>query len=546
MTLASLRGRQYRAGRVHLLGARTLGWPRISSVTQLAEEANPVHPRVRTLLAALAAICVATAVNAEPVGKYWTVTPFAGFTIFDGDLRFPTTNPLKDNVYLGGRIGYHAWPWLGIEGAAGFVPTEEDVVSAQKKVDWMHAGGDFMLTPWASRYGGPFLLAGGQWGQLKPSGGGSGSAVNQGNVDYGGGLIFWLTDAIGLRFEARQFLWIPKKTSEQKFNTTLVGGGLTFALGARPRDTDGDGVPDHRDKCPATPQGARVDANGCPHDADGDGVLDGLDSCPSTPKGATVNQYGCPSDTDKDGVFDGLDQCPDTPAGAKVDDKGCPMDSDGDGVFDGLDQCPNTPPHTKVDAKGCPVVVDSDGDGVMDDRDKCPDTPAGVKVDQDGCPVEMVEKETELLDTGMIRLQDVNFETAKADILPESYPSLDIVGQILTKWPQLRIEVGGHTDSRGGAAYNQKLSEARANSVLTYLKNKFPGLHGEQFTAKGYGKSKPIAPNTNDLGRAKNRRVEFVVLNKDVLRKETENRRLLKKNEGAPPPGGAPADTTRH
>ncbi len=503
-----------------------------------------MYSRVRLLLAVLAAICFASAVSAEPVGKYWTVTPFGGFTIFDGDLRFPTTHPLKDNVYLGGRIGYQAWRWMGIEGAAGFVPTEEDLPVAQKKVDWMHAGGDLMFTPWASRYGGPFLLVGGQWGRLKPSSGASGASVNQGNLDYGGGLIFWLTDGIGLRFEARQFLWIPKETSADKLNTTLVGAGLTFALGAKPRDTDGDGVPDHRDKCPGTPQGARVDANGCPHDSDGDGVLDGLDSCPSTPKGATVNQFGCPSDTDKDGVFDGIDQCPDTPVGAKVDAKGCPMDSDGDGVFDGLDQCPNTPPHTKVDAKGCPVVVDSDGDGVTDDKDKCPDTPAGVKVDQDGCPVEMIEKETELLDTGMIRLQDVNFETAKADILPESYPSLDIVGQILTKWPQLRIEVGGHTDGRGGTVYNQKLSEARANAVLTYLKNKFPGLHGEQFTAKGYGKSKPIAPNTTDLGRAKNRRVEFVVLNKDVLRKETENRRLQMK--GGAPPGGAPADTTKH
>ena len=497
-----------------------------------------MRPQVRILLGALAAMLFASAVHAEPVGRYWTVTPFGGFTIFDGDLRFPGNQPLKDNVYFGGRIGYQGWRWLGIEGAAGFVPTEEDVTSNAKKVDWMHAGGDLMFTPWASRYGGPFLLAGGQWGQLKPSGGGD--KVNQGNADYGGGLLFWLTDGIGVRFEARQLLWIPKETSNDKKNTTIVGGGLTFALGSRPRDTDGDGVPDHRDKCPDTPKGARVDATGCPHDADGDGVLDGLDSCPGTPKGATVNQYGCPSDTDKDGVFDGIDQCPDTPAGAKVDEKGCPMDSDGDGVFDGLDQCPNTPPHTKVDEKGCPVVVDSDGDGVLDDRDKCPNTPAGVKVDIDGCPVEMVEKETELLDTGMIRLQDVNFETAKADLLPESYPSLDIVGQILTKWPQLRIEVGGHTDSRGTDAYNLKLSQARAASVLSYLTQKFPGLHPEQFTSKGYGESKPIAPNTTDLGRAKNRRVEFVVLNKDVLRKETENRRLQQKNESAP------ADTTKH
>jgi OOP family OmpA-OmpF porin len=227
------------------------------------------------------------------------------------------------------------------------------------------------------------------------------------------------------------------------------------------------------------------------------------------------------------------------------------MDSDGDGVLDGIDQCPNTPKGAKVDAKGCPM--DSDGDGVPDGIDQCPDTPKGLKVDATGCPIEVTERETELLDTGMIRLQNVNFETNKADILPDSYPTLDAVGLLLTKWPQLKVEIGGHTDSRGSAVKNQKLSEARATSVRSYILSKYPTLDPKQFTVKGYGKSKPIAPNTNDLNMAKNRRVEFVVQNKDVLKKEVEKRRLLKEHEAtpapapAPPPSPAPApaDTTK-
>jgi len=309
-----------------------------------------------------------------------------------------------------------------------------------------------------------------------------------------------------------------------------------LTLHAAVPDTDGDGVPDRKDKCPGTPKGAKVDATGCPLDSDGDGVYDGLDQCPGTPKGAKVDAKGCPSDADGDGVLDGLDQCPDTPKGATVDDKGCPRDSDGDGVLDGLDQCPNTPKGAVVDAKGCPK--DSDGDGVPDGIDQCPDTPAGLKVDATGCPIEVKEKETELLDTGMIRLQNVNFETNKADILPESFPTLDAVGMLLTQWPQLKLEIGGHTDSRGSAQHNQKLSEARAGSVKTYLVTKFPKLPPDQFTTRGYGESKPIAPNTGELGWAKNRRVEFVVENRDVLKKEIERRRLLKQNEAAP-------DTTR-
>jgi OOP family OmpA-OmpF porin len=78
-------------------------------------------------------------------------------------------------------------------------------------------------------------------------------------------------------------------------------------------------------------------------------------------------------------------------------------------------------------------------------------------------------------------------------------------------------------------AYNQKLSEARAQAVLAYLLQKFPDLKAEQMSAKGYGKSKPLVPNTNALNMAKNRRVEFVVLNKETLKKEVERRRTLQK-----------------
>ena len=106
---------------------------------------------------------------------------------------------------------------------------------------------------------------------------------------------------------------------------------------------------------------------------------------------------------------------------------------------------------------------------------------------------------------------------------------LDTVGQVLSRWPELRIEIGGHTDSRGSNERNQTLSDARAKSVLDYLIATFPELKEEQFVAKGYGESKPVAPNTNQLNLAKNRRVEFVVLNKDVLKREVEKRRMIEK-----------------
>jgi outer membrane protein OmpA-like peptidoglycan-associated protein/opacity protein-like surface antigen len=483
-----------------------------------------MRTRIRLTTLVLAALLAAQAAQAEPIGPYVYLVPSGGYTIFDRDMRAPNDHPLTNHFSVGGCLGFQAWRWLGIEAAGSFTPTSEDAALG-RDVDFMQGTGNLAITPWSGSYGGPFLLLGGGASRLtQPA---SGRRVNQLNAAAGAGLQLWLSDMVGVRIEARDLMWLPKDDlTKPKSHTLALDAGLSFALGATPRDTDGDGVADRKDKCPDTPKGAHVDANGCPIDADGDGVFDGLDQCPDTPRGCTVDVKGCPQDADGDGVCDGLDQCADTPRGATADAKGCPQDSDGDGVFDGLDQCPDTPRGCTADAKGCPQ--DSDGDSVCDGLDKCPDTASGLRVDKDGCPIEVTERETEMLDTGMIRLQDINFETGKADLLPESMPSLDIVGQVLTKWPDLRIEIGGHTDSRGSVSYNQKLSEARVNSVLDYLIEKFPALKREQFTAVGYGESKPLAPNTNALNMAKNRRVEFKVLNTEVLKREVERRKLLK------------------
>jgi OOP family OmpA-OmpF porin len=160
---------------------------------------------------------------------------------------------------------------------------------------------------------------------------------------------------------------------------------------------------------------------------------------------------------------------------------------------------------------------DSDGDGVPDRLDKCPDTPRGVKVDKDGCPLS--DKEVELLDTGTLRLDNVHFELNEAILLPESHEVLDEVGEILAKWDQLHIEIGGHTDNWGEVDYNRDLSERRAQAVLDYLVSKF-AIRKEQFQVKGYGEGQPVTSNDTPEGRAKNRRVEFTVLNREILKRE--------------------------
>ncbi len=109
-------------------------------------------------------------------------------------------------------------------------------------------------------------------------------------------------------------------------------------------------------------------------------------------------------------------------------------------------------------------------------------------------------------------LKKIHFETGKAVLLPQSYPILDDVAKILIEHSRIKILVEGHTDSVGTDAYNLKLSQNRANSVMKYLLNK--GIPGARLKAAGFGESTPIADNSTAAGRAKNRRVEFTIISR--------------------------------
>ncbi|MEQ1832276.1 MAG: OmpA family protein [Candidatus Eisenbacteria bacterium] len=359
--------------------------------------------------------------------------------------------------------------------------------------------------------------------------------TQKGSPSAGAGVIMSLggRERMALRLQVKDVM-LRERDDKEFSNHIIATAALQFTFRGKSKDADLDGVRNWIDLEPKTPIGAKVDAQGRAKDSDGDGVFDGLDKCEGTPKGAKIDKNGCPTDVDGDGVFDGIDTCPDTPKGAKVDGVGCPLDTDGDGVFDGLDQCEGSPKGVVVDAKGCPV--DTDGDGVPDGPDQCPATPAGLKVDTNGCPIEVSEKETQLLDTGMIRLQNINFDTGKATLKPESFPVLDEVATILLQYPMLNLEIGGHTDNTGTKVKNVALSETRAKAVLGYLTQKFPTLDATHFTTVGYGPEVPVAPNTSVLGRAKNRRVEFKVTNAEVLKIEREKRHFLKKDESSVTP----------
>lgn len=225
-------------------------------------------------------------------------------------------------------------------------------------------------------------------------------------------------------------------------------------------------------------------------------------------------------DFDGDGVFDRLDYCNNTPKGCIVDARGCHMDADGDRVCDGVDQCPDTPKGEKVNKEGCSA---SQLEALKVPATPPPPPPA-QEIERPAPPPpppapKQSEVEKQLLETGSIVLQDVYFETAKANLLPESEARLNEAGAALEKFGALQVEVQGHTDSRGTAAYNQKLSQARAASVREYLLAHFH-LAADNYTAKGYGESQlAISPEKTDADYQANRRVVLRAINADVLPK---------------------------
>ena len=211
-------------------------------------------------------------------------------------------------------------------------------------------------------------------------------------------------------------------------------------------------------------------------DMDGDGVFDRVDHCVSTPKGCTVDQWGCHSDADGDGVCDGVDRCPSTPAGAKVDPAGCS--------------------EAQLSARTAPPPP------------KPQPTPEPVRP--------ATEAEKKLAATGRLRLDDVNFESGSARLLPESEEPLRQLGEGLKRYPTARVEIEGHTDTRGAADYNMRLSQARAETVRTWLIEHF-NIDPSMITAKGYGETMPETAERNEQELLRNRRVELRLLNPEVL-----------------------------
>ena len=503
----------------------------------------PMHRSVRfsaigALVATLSAVVAAPA-YAEEHDPWAVETEHVELGVFAGVLRaandhelFARGEGIPQRKYqalsfdVGARVGLYLLPFLGMEAEGALMPTSLRSDGSAL----LYRLGIHGILQYPARFS-PFVVAGG--GAYGVS---SGDDVQGNDNDpsfyWGIGAKYFMTENFGLRIDGRQ-IFAP--ANEPRFNDTEedesfhyeVLLGVAFAFGRHagpPKDADGDGFKDPVDNCPNV---KGVAPDGCPpRDTDGDGVMDNVDECPAI-KGSLAN--GCPGDTDGDGVTDDKDECVDVagpmangcpdpdpdkdgiladkdlcPTVASSEPDGCPAaDRDKDGIPDDQDKCPDV---KGKGADGCPL--DTDGDGIIDDNDQCigqPETKNGYQ-DSDGCPDKVPEAVKKFTGT----IQGITFDTGRSSIRSSSFTVLDGAVKVLKDFEDLKLEIGGHTDSVGRESTNLRLSQSRADAVRQYMIDK--GIDGERLKAVGYGESKPKASNRTRAGRAENRRIDFTLI----------------------------------
>ena len=159
-----------------------------------------------------------------------------------------------------------------------------------------------------------------------------------------------------------------------------------------------------------------------------------------------------------------------------------------------------TEPENCVEPEPMMVDGDDDLDGVPNSRDACPATPRGARVDSRGC---------QIIDSVVINVTADHFAFDSAELKPKMKDELDtVVARIQGSRGNEMLQVVGHTDSTGPEAYNQGLSERRAQAAADYLASQ--GIDASMMTVKGMGESAPVADNASREGRAMNRRVEIL------------------------------------
>lgn len=406
---------------------------------------------------------------------------FGGLSVFSKNHDFydPATAPQerlrRPTADFGARLAYFPLRFLGVEAEFSALPARYE--PGGSAFIYGFRGSAILQLPFYRVV--PFLLGG--YGLMGVS---SAQTVAGKDIDpmghYGAGVKYYINRYLAVRFDIRHLIAAQAALQGDGTSHLQVLLGLSVTLG--------------RAKPTAAPAPAATNT-----DRDGDGFLNDVDKCPDV---RGIAPDGCPDrDSDNDSFLDSVDVCPTVPGGAP---DGCPpKDRDLDGFLDGVDVCPDEP---GVAPDGCPLK-DTDGDGILDKDDRCinePENRNGFE-DTDGCPDELPAKVAKF--TGVIR--GIYFDFGKDSIRKQSTKTLAEAARIFNEYPDIKVDISGHTDNVGNAEYNKDLARRRAESVKRYLVDR--GVKAERISTRGAGPDEPIADNAKPAGRAKNRRIEFKI-----------------------------------
>ena len=253
----------------------------------------------------------------------------------------------------------------------------------------------------------------------------------------------------------------------------------------------------------------------CRTDIDLDGVIDIIDEAPYQAEDIDgfADADGKPDpDNDNDGIPDIFDADPNLPEDFDgfADADGKPdLDNDGDGIPDLRDGAPNDPEDFDnfADNDGKPDP-DNDLDGFLDADDACPNEPETFNryKDKDGCP------DVRPLIRKIISVGSVKFYSGSSRLTREAFPILEDFYEALEANPEIRVRIEGHTDAVGDEKVNMLLSQQRAERVKAVLVGL--GTDADRLEVVGCGATRPLADNDTLSGRARNRRIDFVILQK--------------------------------
>ncbi len=410
--------------------------------------------------------------NMAEAGLYGGVLiPSRRLELFEPDTSLPLQGFKEFNAAapsFGLRLGYYPSRFFGAEGEAGVSPTRtsDDLAATMwgMRVNLVGQLGLWSVTP--------FVLVGGGMLNVASDRAAVGSDIDAA-LHFGGGVKFYLSRYTALRIDIRDYVTAARGVDNGVVHSAQALLGFSVTLG-------------------------RKNAPPPPEDSDGDGIFDPEDKCPTVPG---VPEYdGCPiPDTDEDGILDPDDECVDTPGTEEF--AGCP-DTDGDGIRDLDDECPEEP--GVADYNGCPIP-DTDGDGFLDPDDQCPlvaESKNGYQ-DEDGC-CDTIPQEIKRF-TGVIR--GIFFDSNKAKVKRKSEKVLREALRVFRDYPDFKVEIIGHTDSRGSRDHNLDLSQRRAEAVKQWLVDR--DIAADRIITRGAGPDEPIETNKSRKGRAKNRRIEF-------------------------------------